>query len=66
VHQTSVKILQAWRANCNIKLLLYNSDPRRVDPREIAQVTDYVVSYACKGNEKLHDEKMQLKSLAQR
>jgi hypothetical protein len=49
--------LQSWRANCDIQLLLYDSDPSNPDPSELATVTDYVVSYTCKGNESTLEEK---------
>jgi hypothetical protein len=48
--QTSLKTLQSWRSNCDVQLILYDSDPRNPDLSELAKVTDYVVSYACKGN----------------
>ena len=48
--QTSMKTLQSWRSNCDVQLILYESDPRNPDLAELAKVTDYVVSYACKGN----------------
>ena len=44
-------LLQGWRANCDIQVLLYNCDPLCPDPDEIARVTDYIVAYACKGND---------------
>jgi len=48
--QTSLHCVQSWRANCDISILIYESDPKNPDPNEIAKVTDYVVNYACKGN----------------
>jgi len=48
--QTSLTTLQSWRSNCDIQLILYDSDPKNPDLHELAKVTDYVVSYACKGN----------------
>ncbi len=33
------------------------------DPDEIARVTDYIVAYACKGNETIVEERQQMKSL---
>jgi len=48
--QSSIKILQSWRLNCDIQLILYDSDPRNPDLGELSKVTDYIVSYACKGN----------------
>jgi len=48
--QTSIKSLQSWRSNCDVQIILYDSDPRNPDVCELSKVTDYVVSYACKGN----------------
>jgi len=48
--QTSMKVLQSWRSNCDVQLIIYESDPKNPDLTELAKVTDYVVSYACKGN----------------
>jgi len=48
--QTSMKVLQSWRSNCDVQLIIYESDPKNPDLSELAKVTDYVVSYACKGN----------------
>jgi hypothetical protein len=62
--QTSLHCLQSWRANCDISLLIYESDPKHPDASEIAKVTDYVVSYACKGNETLAIERKQVKDFA--
>jgi hypothetical protein len=51
ITQTSAYMLQSWRANCDLQIFLYTSDPRYPDLDEIASVTDYIVAYACKGNE---------------
>lgn len=59
--QTSLYCLQSWRANCDVSLLIYDSDPKHPDATEIAKVTDYVVGYACKGNETLAIERKQIK-----
>lgn len=48
--QTSIPLLQCWRANCDVQLLIYMSDPRNPSVDEISKITDYVVSYTCKGN----------------
>ena len=61
--QSSVILLQGWRANCDIQILLYESDPMNPDPVDVAKVTDYIVGYACKGNETLKEEKEQISSL---
>lgn len=48
VVQLSKPMLQSWRANCDLQLLIYNSDPRSPDIAEIESVTRYVVAYAGK------------------
>jgi hypothetical protein len=49
--QSSLYLLQGWRANCDVQLILYDSDPTNPDCVELAKVTDYVVVYVCKGND---------------
>ncbi len=56
-------LLQGWRANCDIQILLYEGDPLNPDPDEIARVTDYIVAYACKGNETIMEEMTQMKAI---
>ena len=55
--QSSMIMTQSWRANCDIQILLYESDPNAPDPSEIARATDYIVAYACKGVGTLQEEK---------
>lgn len=55
--QTSEDVLRGWRGNCDIQLLIYESPPEKMDPSEIARVTDYVVAYNCKGNKTLKQER---------
>jgi len=62
--QTSLYCLQAWRANCDISVLMYESDPKHPNAKEIANVTDYVIGFACKGNATLNIEKKQVKDFA--
>lgn len=62
--QTSTDILQSWRANCDVQFLIYNSDPKNPNIAEIAQVTDYIVSYCTKGNATTKEEKEQNKHMA--
>ena len=64
--QSSLFCLQSWRANCDILIMIYGSDPKFPDLYEIAEVTDYVVSYACKGNAAYVIEKQQIKDFAKR
>jgi hypothetical protein len=58
--------MSCWRANCDFAILLYDCDPDNPDPTEIAKVTDYVVSYTCKGNESVREEKENYRSLIMR
>jgi len=64
--QTSLYCLQAWHTNCDISILLYESNPTYPNAKEIATVTDYVIGYACKGNATLNIEKKQVKDFALR
>ena len=48
---------QSWRANNDVKILLYNTDPLCPDIREISNVAGYVVQYTCKGHPKLKQER---------
>ena len=61
--QSSVDMLHSWRGNCDVQVILYESDPDNPDPEDVARVTDYVVAYACKGNASLAEEKRQTKSI---
>ena len=64
--QSSIKLLRLWRANCDVQLLIYKSDPHNPDVYEVSKVTDYVVSYACKGNSTTATEIQVMNSLVQR
>ena len=66
MNQTSLNAIRSWRANCDIQVLIYESDPKNLDPAEIARVTDYVVLYACKGNASLRVEKDIIKQVIER
>ncbi len=48
VVQHSRMLLQGWRVNCDIKLLLYYLNPNCPDISEIQDVSRYVVSYTGK------------------
>ena len=63
VVQSSIDILQSWRANCDIQIILYESDPNVVHPLEISKIADYIVTYSCKGHETLRDKREQMKTL---
>ena len=46
--QSSLWLAQGWRVNCDIQILIHKSNPDFPDPSDIANVSDYVVSCACK------------------
>ena len=56
-------MLRSWRGNCDIQVLIYESDPKYPDMREIAKVTDYVVGYACKGGHTYMQDINQMKAM---
>jgi hypothetical protein len=55
--------MRGWRGNCDIQLLIYKSSPDEVDVSDITRVTNYVVSYACKGSESVVEEKKQMATI---
>ena len=61
--QSSMDAVRSWRANCDVQVLIYTSNPDDPDPAEIAKVTDYIVGYACKGGKRLKEEKKLVKEL---
>ena len=63
MNQTSLDMLQSWRANCDVQIILYESDPCMPDASKIARVTDYLVAYACKGNATIALEKKQIRQI---
>jgi len=63
LNQTSLFLLQGWRGNCDLQILVYNCNPKNPDTSEIARVTDYVASYSCKGNYSLKEERQHNKDL---
>ena len=48
INQHSRYLLQAWRVNADVQLLIYWSDPNLPDMGEIESVCRYVVAYAGK------------------
>ena len=44
--QHSKFLLQGWRANADLEILIYRSNPSMPDVSEIDNVCQYVVSYA--------------------
>jgi hypothetical protein len=61
--QASSFLCQGWQGNCDLQYLLYSSDGNEVDAADISRVTNYIVSYSCKGNETEIQEKGVLKSI---
>jgi hypothetical protein len=61
--QSSLALAYGWRANCDVQMLIYESNPDCPDPGDVTRVTDYIVAYACKGVESLTEEREQTKSL---
>ena len=61
--QTSIPMLQSWRANCDVQVIIYQSNPKELDVYDIARVTSYVVSYTCKGSETSEQEADAIKGL---
>ncbi len=61
--QHSKFILKAWRANCDVKLRLYFSDPTSPDLREIEDVCRYVVAYTDKRHNTSQDEKEAIQNI---
>ena len=61
--QHSRTLLKGWRANCDIKLLLYFSNPDLPDVGEIEDVCKYVVAYTGKRNHTSQQEKTAIQDL---
>ena len=61
--QHSKSLLKAWRANCDIKLLLYYSNPSHPDIREIEDVCKYVVAYTGKRHNTSQEEKEAIQNI---
>ena len=54
--QTSTLMLQSWRANCDVAILVYHTDPVNLSPTDVAKVSNYIVSYCTKGNMSFQQE----------
>lgn len=66
VVQHSRTLLQAWRANCDVKLLLYFSNPHLPDIGEIEEVIQYVVAYTGKRHHTNQEEKSAIQNIISR
>lgn len=61
--QCSKYLLQSWRANCDVQILIYDSNPMKPNLEEIRRVTDYVVSYTTKVNQTISEERKTIKEI---
>jgi hypothetical protein len=66
VVQHSRTLLQGWRANCDVKLLLYFSNPHLPDIGEIEEVIQYVVAYTGKRHRTSQEEKSAIQNIISR
>jgi hypothetical protein len=64
--QHSKTLLQCWRGNVDIQLLVYRSHPDKPDVTEIEKVCQYVVAYASKKNHTSKHEKEAIQNIVQR
>ena len=63
VIQTSMFLVQGWRANVDIQLLLYDDNITKTTASDVAQISDYIISYICKGTETSVQEKLRVKDI---
>jgi hypothetical protein len=61
--QHSRALVQTWRANADVQLLIYRSDPSMPDLGEIEAVSRYCVAYAGKRYQTTKDEKDTVQNL---
>jgi hypothetical protein len=64
--QQSRSLLRGWKANCDIKLLLYYSNPNCPDISEIKDVCRYVVAYTSKRHNTSQEEKEAIQNIIMR
>ena len=65
ITQSSSYLMRGWRGNCDVQLLIYKSPPDNIDPSDVSRVTNYIVSYACKGSESAVEEKKATEAIIQ-
>ena len=63
VVQASMFLVQGWRANCDLQVLLCDSDPKNPLPEDAGRVTDCIVACQCKGNETYFQERKKMTDL---
>ena len=56
INQHSQYVLQGWRANADVQLIIYRSNPEVPHVSEIEAVTRYCTSYASKGHQTTQHE----------
>ena len=66
INQHSKSLLELWRPNCDVKVLIYESDPNYPDINEIDNVIRYLVAYAIKKNKTHSQEYTIIKDLIKR
>lgn len=64
--QHSKTMLQGWRANCDIQILIYRSHPNRPNTNEIENVCKYVVAYAGKKHHTSKQEREAIQNIIER
>ena len=47
--EASRPMLRSWRANCDMRLIVYEKSPSTVEPEDIAEISGYIVNYCTKG-----------------
>ena len=55
--------MQGWCANVDIQFLLYDGTLDKTSVAEISQISDYIISYVCKGTETSVQEKNRMKDV---
>ena len=50
-------MLQSWRANCDVSVLVYDHDPCDISSQDIAAICGYVTAYCTKGNASYKSER---------
>ena len=63
IAQCATYVARGWRDNCDIQYLIYTSDPNNIDSSDVSRVTNYVVSYSCKGSKTEIEQKLSMKDM---
>ena len=61
--QTSKIMLQSWRANVDVQVIIYGCHPLKIDVSDIFRVSSYVVSYQMKGSASYASEQKMITDL---